>query len=240
MTVRQKVLVADDEPQMAMIVSYALQTQGFDTVVAHDGLEAKALLATEHPDAAVLDVMMPRMDGLDLCRYIRGTSGIPVILLTARSEHEHLVEGFETGADDYVSKPFHPRELALRVAAVLRRRPAVQSQTISVGHLRIDVSAHELTVDGLPVPVSGTEFRLLVALASRPGVLVTWQDLLREAWHVDEWAGGREMVKAAVYRLRQRLGDDPTAPRYIHTVRGVGYRLVTAPPGVSPDAPEEL
>ncbi|MDQ1290154.1 MAG: hypothetical protein QG622_3720 [Actinomycetota bacterium] len=228
---RPRVLVADDEPQMATIVAYALQTQGFDVLVAHDGLEAKALLGTHRFDAAVLDVMMPRMDGLALCRLIRRTTGIPVLLLTALAEHENVVEGFETGADDYVVKPFHPRELALRVSALIRRRQAAlapQPDTVlEVGDLRIDTSTYEVMVAGTPVAVSTTEFRLLAVLATRPGVIVTWQDLLREAWHVEEWTGGREMVKAAVYRLRQRLDDDPHDPRYIVTVRGVGYRLVS-------------
>jgi DNA-binding response OmpR family regulator len=227
---RPHVLVADDEPQMATIVAYALQTQGFDVSVAHDGLEAKALLSEHRFDAAVLDVMMPRMDGLALCRLIQRTTGIPVLLLTALSEHEHVVEGFETGADDYVAKPFHPRELALRVSALIRRRGAVASgpaPVLTAGDLRIDTNTYEVTVSGVLVPMSTTEFRLLAVLAARPGVIVTWQDLLREAWHVEEWTGGREMVKAAIYRLRQRLDDDPHNPRYIVTVRGVGYRLVS-------------
>lgn len=234
---QQTVLIADDEPQMVMIVAYALQTQGYDVVVAHDGLEALALLTSHRCDAAVIDVMMPRMNGVELCRHIRRTSDIPVLLLTALSEHEHVIEGLEAGADDYVAKPFHPRELALRVAALLRRGNRHEPEVLTVGELTIDTRTYQVRARGVPVPLSSTEFRLLSALASCPGVTVPWRDLLRKAWQVEEWAGGRELVKAAVYRLRQRLDDDPHHPRYITTVRGVGYRLVVRPADGPMDGP---
>lgn len=227
MTLSPKALVVDDEPQMRAIVAFALETQGFDCLEAGTAEEAWALVETTALDLIVLDVMLPGENGISLCRRIRAAYDIPVILLTARSEVGDRVEGLESGADDYVSKPFSPRELALRAQAVLRRRAHVAvGAMIQVGPLEIDLTSMRVTLNGRQVSLSVVEFRLLVALATRLGEPVPWRDLVREVWSAESDQGGREMLKTAVYRLRARLETDEDAPRMILTARGVGYRMV--------------
>ena len=223
-------LVAEDEPQMAAIIAFALETQGFDVRTVHNGAAAKEAIDRGGIDLAVLDVMLPRCDGFELCRHIRRTSSMPVLLLTARTAKEDVIAGLEAGADDYVAKPFHPRELALRANALLRRsQPAVVADPIAgPTHRRIaiDRRRHVATLDGEPLHLTNNEFKLLFALVSAGGEVRTWQQLLSEAWGLEGWEGGREMVKAAVYRLRHKLGDDPAEPVLFEAVRGVGYRML--------------
>jgi DNA-binding response OmpR family regulator len=227
-------LVVDDEPQMTLIIEFALQTQGFQVLVAHDGATALNLLRTRTVDLVVLDVLMPAMDGLTLCQRIRGRSEVPIMLLTALSQHEDVITGLEHGADDYVTKPFHPREVALRAQALVRRRRGTGT-TVRVGGLVLDLAGQTAALDGRPLNLPYTEFKLLAYLAARRGVPQSWRDLLREVWGTTDLIGGRDVVKTTVYRLRSRLAAVPGGDGYVRTVRGAGYVL----PDIAedPDAP---
>jgi DNA-binding response OmpR family regulator len=228
------VLVVDDEPQMTIIIEFALQTQGFTVLTAHDGATALNLLRTRTVDLIVLDVMMPAMDGLTLCERIRARSDVPVMLLTALSGHDDVIAGLEHGADDYVTKPFHPREVALRAQALVRRHRRGGDAAVRVGRLVIDPVAQSASLGRHRLDLPFTEFKLLTHLASRRGVPQSWQDLLREVWGTADLLGGRDVVKSTVYRLRSRLAGVPGGAAYIRTLRGVGYLM----PDLPPDAEE--
>ncbi|MGW0434727.1 response regulator transcription factor [Micromonospora sp. NPDC003197] len=223
-------LVVDDEPQMTIIVEFALQTQGFTVLTAHDGATALHLLRSHAIDLVVLDVMMPTMDGLTLCQRIRARSEVPIMLLTALAQHEDVIIGLEHGADDYVTKPFHPREVALRAQALVRRRRD-STTTIRVGQLVIDPAAQTATLAQHRLDLPFTEFKLLTHLATRRGVPQSWQDLLREVWGTTDLIGGRDVVKSTVYRLRSRLAAVPGGTGYIRTLRSVGYLMPDVAPG---------
>ncbi|AVV45833.1 DNA-binding response regulator [Streptomyces sp. P3] len=223
------VLVVDDEPQMTIIIEFALQTQGFTVLTAHDGATALNLLRHHAVDLVVLDVMMPAMDGLTLCGRIRARSDVPVMLLTALSGHDDVISGLEHGADDYVTKPFHPREVALRAQALVRRHRRGSGGAVRVGRLVIDPAAQSATLAGRRLDLPFTEFKLLSHLASRRGVPQSWQDLLREVWGATDLLGGRDVVKSTVYRLRSRLASAPGGSAYLRTLRGVGYLMPDLP-----------
>ena len=223
---KPRVLVVDDEPQMVGIVAYALETQGFDVTVAYDGQQALDKIEANRPDLVVLDVMLPQVDGFEVCQRVRGTTTIPVILLTAKKEDEDVIQGLELGADDYITKPFNPRELALRAQAVLRRTGWCKTQAvITLGALQIDVEGHRATLDGQLIHLTHNEFGLLVCLACNAGRPLSWKALLKTAWGVEIWEGGKEMIKTAIYRLRQKIEVEPDNPRYILTLRGEGYMM---------------
>lgn len=225
---RPTVLVVDDEPQMVIIVEFALQTQGFDVLTASDGATALQLLRSHRVDLAILDVMMPTMSGLTLCQLIRARSETPVLLLSALGQQQDVIAGLEHGADDYVVKPFHPREVALRAQALIRRRrdhPGV----IRVGELVIDPATQSVTLNQQRVDLPFTEFKLLTHLAKRPGVPQSWQDLLATVWGTPDMLGGRDVVKSTVYRLRSRLAALPGGANYLCTLRGVGYFVPGTP-----------
>ncbi|MFI6505807.1 response regulator transcription factor [Nonomuraea typhae] len=223
-------LVVDDEPQMTAILEFALQTQGFTVHTAHDGATALNLLRTREVDLVVLDVLMPAMDGLALCDHIRARSDVPIMLLTALAQHEDVIAGLERGADDYVTKPFHPREVALRAQALVRRRPG--GAVLQVGKLVIDTAQRIVTIDGRRLELPLTEFKLLTHLAARPGRPQSWQDLLRSVWGTADLKNGRDLVKTTVYRLRSRLAVHGAAG-YVLTLRGVGYLMPDLPPDVA-------
>jgi DNA-binding response OmpR family regulator len=218
-------LVAEDDPQMAEMIAFILESEGLAVRTVHNGLQAREIRGAGGADIAVLDVGLPGLDGLELCREIRAASSLPILLLTARSDDSEVIAGLEAGADDYVVKPFKPRVLALRVNALLRRSASRSNSAIQIGDLRIDPFTRTVTAGGREIALTDSEWRLLMALATRCGEVVSWRKLLGEVWSAEEWMGGREMVKAAMYRLRQRLKDDPGRPRYIETVRGAGYRI---------------
>jgi DNA-binding response OmpR family regulator len=222
-------LVVDDEPQMTIIIEFALQTQGFTVLTAHDGATALNRLRTHTVDLVVLDVMMPTMDGLTLCERIRARSDVPVMLLTALSRHDDVIAGLEHGADDYVTKPFHPREVALRAQALVRRHRRGGGAAVRVGRLVIDPVAQSASLGRHRLDLPFTEFKLLTHLASRRGVPQSWQDLLREVWGTADLLGGRDVVKSTVYRLRSRLAGVPGGSAYIRTLRGVGYLMPDLP-----------
>lgn len=228
--VKPRALVVDDERQMRDIVTFALETQGFTTTEASDAEQAWSAIERGSFEVIILDVMLPRASGIALCRRIRTVSNVPVILLTAKGETADRVAGLEAGADDYVVKPFHPRELALRAMSVARRyREGPATSRIENGDLMIDPRSLTVLRAGERVALSQSEFHLLMALASRLDEEVSWSLLLQEVWGTDSLLGGRDMVKTAVYRLRGKIGDSSAAPRYILTVRGRGYRMPRLP-----------
>jgi DNA-binding response OmpR family regulator len=227
-TSRPTALVVDDEPQMTVIIEFALQTQNFRVLTAHDGATALNLLRTNQIDLVILDVMMPTMDGLTVCERIRARSEVPIMMLTALAQHDDVIRGLEHGADDYVIKPFHPREVALRAQALVRRRRDT-SGVIHVGQLVIDPDTQTVTLNQRRLDLPFTEFKLLLHLANRRGVPQSWQDLLRTVWGTADLLGGRDVVKSTVYRLRSRLDAVPGGANYLRTLRGVGYLMPDLP-----------
>lgn len=220
-----RVLVVDDERQMVSIVSFALETQGFTTTSARSAEEAWRCFETQRFDLVVLDVMLPGASGVRLCERIRAVSEVPVMLLTARGEESDRLAGLLAGADDYVTKPFSPRELALRAAAIVRRTRGRndRAEVLVNGPLTIDPAQRTAALDGTGLRLSDVELRLLTAMLRHRGEVVAWRTLLNEVWYTDEALGARDMIKTAVYRLRQHLGrhgDD-----LIVSVRGVGYMM---------------
>jgi DNA-binding response OmpR family regulator len=218
------VLVVDDEPQMVGVVSYALQVAGLDVIAAYNGEQALRRIEERHIDLVILDVMMPGLDGFEVCRRIRCDTSIPVLMLTAKSDQTDVIVGLEIGADDYILKPFSTRELVLRVQAILRRTGQSQVE-INSGQLHIDLLKHKVTLDGCPVDLTMLEFRLLACLAKNAGRVLSTQELLKKVWELENWEGGREMIKVVIHRLRQKLEPDPEAAHFIRTVRGVGYQF---------------
>jgi len=228
-------LVVDDEPQMCTIIGFALETQGFAVHTAHNGATALNLLRTRKVDLIVLDVMMPAIDGLTLCREIRGVSDVPIMMLTASAQPEDVITGLEHGADDYVTKPFHPREVALRAQALIRRSQGPGPEPVlQIGRLRIDPSQHVASVAGQRVELPFTEFKLLAHLATNRGTPQAWRTLLQSVWGAQNLAGGRDIVKSAVYRLRSRLAALDGETEYVITLRGVGYLVPDLPPAEQP------
>jgi len=220
------VLVVDDEPMVRDVVVKYLENAGFETLEAQDGVAARELLEREMPAAIVLDLMMPRMDGLELCRWIRARSDVPVIMLTALGEEADRIVGLECGADDYVTKPFSPRELAVRVKAVVRRATAGAPQTerIDVGDLRVDAAAREVVKDGRPLHLTATEFDLLWFLVSHPRRVFSRRQLMESVWGYRA-TFDTGTVTVHIRRLREKIEADPSQPRHLETIWGVGYRF---------------
>jgi DNA-binding response OmpR family regulator len=222
----ETVLVVDDEPTIREVVVRYLRRDGFQTLEAADGERARELVETGKPNLVVLDVMLPGTDGLSLCRWIRSQSSLPVILLTARGDEVDRIVGLELGADDYVTKPFSPRELAARVRTVLRRSgpEAPREERLSVGELVIDAATREVTNGGAPVQLTAKEFDLLWFLASHPRRVFSRDQLMSRVWGY-EAAFDTGTVTVHVRRLREKIESDPSKPRLLETVWGVGYRL---------------
>ncbi|HEY6058181.1 MAG TPA: response regulator transcription factor [Candidatus Limnocylindrales bacterium] len=224
-----RVLVVDDEPPIVELVRGYLEREGMAVVVATDGEAAVELARRIRPDVVVLDVMLPGLDGIEVCRQIRTFSDTFVLMLTARAEEVDTLVGLAVGADDYLTKPFSPRELVARVKALLRRsrspNPAssATAPATPVG-LALDVARHTVRVDGSIVELTPTEFAILATLARDPGVVVTRGGVLDAVWGA-EFVGDDHLVDVHVANLRRKLGDDPERPRFVDTVRGIGYRL---------------
>jgi DNA-binding response OmpR family regulator len=220
------VLVVDDEPIVRDVVVRYLQRDGFDTLVAGDGDEARAIIESGTPDLVVLDVMLPGTDGLALCRWIRAGSDLPVIMLTARGEEADRIVGLELGADDYVTKPFSPRELAARVRTVLRRcrESPDEAGRLEFGTLTLDRGSREVAKAGRPVTLTAREFDLLWFLASHERRVFSRDQLMNRVWGFAS-AHDTGTVTVHVRRLREKIEDDPAHPRHLQTVWGVGYRL---------------
>ncbi len=223
----RKILVVDDNAKIVEVLAEYLKAEGFEPLTAGDGLAALSIAGTTRPDLALLDIMMPGMDGLELTRRFE-REGIPVILVTARTEEIDRLIGLEVGADDYVTKPFSPREVVARVKAVLRRcdRASAGSDApvIRVGELEIDPSRRRVTVEGHPCELTRTEFDLLSAMAAHPGRVYSRLQLLEIA-SGEAFEGYERTVDAHVKNIRRKLGEDTKHPRYLHTVIGVGYKV---------------
>ena len=221
----ERVLLVEDDPSIREIASLGLKEAGFRVTAAVDGREGLTRALHDPFEAIVLDVMLPSLDGFEVCREIRKQSRVPIVMLTARTDTLDVVVGLESGADDYVTKPFEMPELVARVRAVLRRAQAAPEETrLSVGLLEVDPAGFTARKDGKDLSLTATEFRLLLEMARRPGQVFTRELLLQRVWNYD-YLGDSRLVDVAVQRLRSKLEDDPAHPRMIKTVRGVGYRL---------------
>jgi DNA-binding response OmpR family regulator len=221
------ILVVDDEPTLRETLVDALEADGFRVVAAADGREALAVFRAERPDLVLLDLMLPELSGIEVCRIIRAESGVPIVMLTAKDSELDKVVGLELGADDYVTKPFSLRELSARIRALFRRSeqsvavdgpPAV----IDLGRVQADLGGHRLLRDGDVLPIKPKAFELLAFLIRHPGQVFTRDQLLEHVWGYD-YAGETRTVDVHVHWLRSELEEDPASPQFLHTVRGVGY-----------------
>jgi DNA-binding response OmpR family regulator len=230
-----RALVVDDEVPLASVVASYLEREHFEVSIAHNGHDAVAMAREIDPDVVVLDLALPGIDGLEACRQLRTFSDAYVVMLTARDTEMDTIIGLSVGADDYVTKPFSPRELVARIRAMLRRprtvavaaqdRTAPDQPPLRVfGELRIDVAGREVFIKDEPITLTRTEFDVLAALSARPGVVLSRRQLLDAVW-AESWGGNEHLVDVHIGHLRRKLGDDPAAPRYVITVRGVGYRM---------------
>lgn len=224
----RKILVVDDEQPIAEILRFALEREGYQVVCAYDGKEAVRKALEDDPDLVLLDVMLPELDGFEVCRQIRQHKQMPIIMLTAKDSEVDKVLGLEIGADDYVTKPFSNRELLARVKANLRRyaaeASAPEAQVRRIGDLVLNLSAYTVTKRNQPVALTHREFELLAYLSQRPGQVVTREKLLQDVWGYD-YFGDIRTVDVTIRRLREKIEDDPSRPAYILTRRGVGYYL---------------
>jgi DNA-binding response OmpR family regulator len=220
------ILLVDDDARLREIVGMALEEEGYGVRTAASAEEAVALLDHEDPDLLILDVMLPGRDGFELCREIRTKSPVPILMLTAKTDTIDIVVGLESGADDYVTKPFVTKELVARIRALLRRARASDHvpRTLTVGDLQIAPDAATVTKRGEPLHLTKTEFKLLLALASRPNQVFTRELLLQQVWDYD-YFGDSRLVDVHIRRLRAKIEDDPRDPRIVQTVRGLGYKV---------------
>jgi two-component system response regulator MtrA len=220
---KSRVLVVDDDPALAEMLTIVLRGEGFDTAVVGDGTRALPAVRDLRPDVVLLDLMLPGMNGIDVCRAIRTESGVPIVMLTAKTDTVDIVLGLESGADDYVVKPFKPKELVARIRARVRRTETEPAEQLSIGDVAIDVPAHQVTRDGEPIALTPLEFDLLVALARKPRQVFTREVLLEQVWGYRHAADTR-LVNVHVQRLRSKVERDPEHPEVVLTVRGVGYK----------------
>jgi len=225
-----RVLVVDDEVNLLHSVAYSLRKEGHEVLTAADGEEALSKARAEKPDLLVLDIMLPKMDGFEVCRRLRAESTLPILMLTAKDSEIDRVVGLELGADDYLTKPFSMRELLARVKAMLRRASMVQAappaaEVLTAGELVVDAGRRRVLCGGREIALKPKEFDLLAFLIARPGRVFTRDALLEQVWGYD-YPGITRTVDAHVRSLREKLGDDAESPRWIETVRGVGYRFI--------------
>jgi DNA-binding response OmpR family regulator len=230
-----RAVVVDDEQPLASVVGGYLEREGFEVSLCHDGSAAVPLLREVDPDLVVLDLGLPGTDGIEVCRQLRTFSDCYVVMLTARGDEVDTLVGLSVGADDYMTKPFSPRELVARVRVMFRRPRRTQSdralpempepaRMLTVGGLTLDLDAREVVVDGEPVLLTRLEFDVLAALASRPGVVFSRAALIRAVWG-EGWVGDEHLVDVHVLHVRRKLGDTAQQQRFVRTVRGVGYRM---------------
>ncbi|MFT4126420.1 MAG: MtrAB system response regulator MtrA [Gordonia sp. (in: high G+C Gram-positive bacteria)] len=218
-----RILVVDDDAALAEMLTIVLRNEGFEPFVVGDGSQALSAVREIRPDLVLLDLMLPGMNGIDVCRVLRSDSGVPIVMLTAKSDTVDVVLGLESGADDYMVKPFKPKELVARIRARLRRTDEEPVELLSIGPVEIDVPAHTVTRGGVPISLTPLEFDLLVALARKPRQVFTRDVLLEQVWGYRHPADTR-LVNVHVQRLRAKVETDPEAPEIVLTVRGVGYK----------------
>ena len=221
-----EVLLVEDDPRIRQVLEVSLRDHGYDVRSAATGEQALEEVAARRPDVLLLDLMLPGIDGLEVCRRIRAQGDLPIIAVTARSDSADVVAGLEAGADDYVTKPVVASVLSARIRAVLRRAPAPDGHTRVVGDLELLVDRAVVLRRGQEISLTRTEFRLLCELAERPGAVKTREELLQRVWGYD-YFGDTRLLDVHVRRLRTKVEDDPGAPKLLLTVRGVGYRLAT-------------
>ena len=229
---KKTVLIVEDEKNIVDIVRFNLQREGYDTLEAYDGAVGLALAREKHPDLVLLDVMMPKMMGFDVCRVLRDEGdNVPIIILTAREEEEDKILGLEIGADDYITKPFSMRELMARVKANIRRTAMVSAPAESAmsagGELTINTDSLQVFKGGRPIELTQREYELLTFLASHPNKVFSRVDLMEQVWNYDYVGDDVRTVDVTVRRLREKIEDDPASPRYILTRRGTGYYYST-------------
>jgi DNA-binding response OmpR family regulator len=221
------ILVVEDETTLRETLAEALEAEGFRVVSAGDGREALTRFREDRPDLVLLDLMLPELSGIEVCRIIRAESGVPIVMLTAKDSEVDKVVGLELGADDYVTKPFSLRELSARIRALFRRsEQAVAAEAppalVDLGRVQVDLAGHRLLRDGAPLPIKPKAFELLTFLLRHPGQVFNRDQLLERVWGYD-YAGETRTVDVHIHWLRSQVEEDPSAPRFIHTVRGVGY-----------------
>lgn len=228
MTEALRILVVDDEIPLTRVAASYLEHEGFSVTVAHNGPDAVELARATVPDLIVLDLMLPGYDGIEVCRRVRQFSDAYIIMLTARDQEMDKVLGLSMGADDYLVKPFSPREMIARIQAMLRRPRnapgAAGTEPVTLGELSINLESRTVTVHGLPVELTRTEFDLLAALMDRPKAALTRRQLINAVWGPD-WFGDDHVVDVHIGHVRTKLGDDANEPRFVRTVRGVGYGM---------------
>jgi len=222
-SMRGRVLVVDDDTALAEMLGIVLRGEGFEPAFCADGSEALDAFRATRPDLVLLDLMLPGRDGIEVCRQIRAESGVPIVMLTAKTDTVDVVLGLESGADDYVVKPFKPKELVARVRARLRRSDEPTPEALEIGDVTIDVAGHSVRRDGQVVSLTPLEFDLLVALARKPWQVFTREVLLEQVWGYRHAADTR-LVNVHVQRLRSKIEKDPERPEVVVTVRGVGYK----------------
>jgi len=220
---RGRVLVVDDDPALAEMLTIVLRTEGFESLVCSTGDKALGAFHEFRPDVVLLDLMLPGKDGIDVCKEIRAESGVPIVMLTAKSDTVDVVVGLESGADDYVVKPFKPKELVARIRARVRKYDSAAPETLQIGDLHIDVAGHSVTRGQEVIPLTPLEFDLLVCLARKPWQVFTREVLLEQVWGYRHAADTR-LVNVHVQRLRSKIEHDPENPEIVVTVRGVGYK----------------
>ena len=227
-TEKQRILVVDDDPTISDVVTRYLQNDGYDVQVAYDGEEALEHARAFYPDLVVLDLMLPKLDGLEVCRLLRCQGSVPIIMLTAKGDEMDRLVGLNLGADDYIAKPFSPRELVARVKAVLRRSgsvPGIEEDSLRIDGLYINPRTRQVSVGGHDVDLTAKEFDLLRFLAMHPRQVFSREQLLNDVWDY-LYAGDTSTVTVHIRRLREKIEADPTRPRYILTVWGVGYKFM--------------
>ncbi len=220
---RGRVLVVDDDPALAEMLTIVLRTEGFESMVCPSGDRALGAFREFRPDVVLLDLMLPGKDGIDVCKEIRAESGVPIVMLTAKTDTVDVVLGLESGADDYVVKPFKPKELVARIRARIRKYDAAAPENLAIGDLAIDVAGHQVTRGGEHISLTPLEFDLLVCLARKPWQVFTREVLLEQVWGYRHAADTR-LVNVHVQRLRSKIEHDPENPEIVVTVRGVGYK----------------
>lgn len=222
-----KILVVDDDVALAEMLTIVLESEGFEPVVVSEGTQAIPTFREVNPDLVLLDLMLPGMNGIDICKELRKESAVPVVMLTAKTDTIDIVLGLESGADDYMQKPFKPKELVARIRARLRAIPDTTSEVLHLGDLTIDVPGHNVIRDGKPLGLTPLEFELLVELARKPRQVFTREVLLEKVWGYQHAADTR-LVNVHVQRLRAKVERDPENPEIVVTVRGVGYKAGTS------------